>query len=122
MNKGKNPMNLDQKDLPVNSVQRNHFVDSDQRNTLEYFVYDTRSKIAYKLTCFVYFSFAYKSFASDIEKDEITKSLQETEDCLYDDESDEHDYTGKLNDLEKGSATVVSYTNGKQTLNISEDD
>ncbi|GJX06076.1 heat shock 70 kDa protein 16 [Tanacetum coccineum] len=57
-------------------------------------------------------SFAYKSFASDIENDEITKILQETEDWLYDDESDEHDYTGKLSDLQKGSVTVVSYAKG----------
>ncbi|PWA94864.1 Heat shock protein 70 family [Artemisia annua] len=66
----------------------------DQRNTLESFVYDTRSKI----------SSAYRSFASDTEKNVITKSLQETEDWLYedsDDESDEHDYTGKLDDLKK---------------------
>ncbi|GJV80966.1 heat shock protein 70 family protein [Tanacetum coccineum] len=60
----------------------------DQRNTLESFVYDTRSK----------------SFATDTKKVGITKSLQETEDCLYedsDDESDEQDYIGKLDDLKK---------------------
>ncbi|GJW67206.1 heat shock 70 kDa protein 16 [Tanacetum coccineum] len=66
----------------------------DQRNTLESFVYDTRSKL----------SSAYRSFATNTEKDGITKSLQETEDWLYedsDDESDEQVYTGKLNDLKK---------------------
>ncbi|GKB53192.1 heat shock protein 70 family protein, partial [Tanacetum coccineum] len=60
----------------------------DQRNTLESFVYDTRSK----------------SFATDTKKDGITKSLQETEDWLYedsDDEFDEQDYIGKLDDLKK---------------------
>ncbi|GKF71099.1 heat shock protein 70 family protein, partial [Tanacetum coccineum] len=49
-------------------------------------------------------SSAYKSFTTDTEKDEITKSLQETEDWLYedsDDESDDQDYTGKLDDLKK---------------------
>nr|GFD15646.1 heat shock protein 70 family [Tanacetum cinerariifolium] len=66
----------------------------DQRNTLESFVYDTRSKL----------SSAYRSFATNTEKDGITKSLQETEDWLYedsDDESDEQVYTGKLDDLKK---------------------
>ncbi|GJX06232.1 zinc protease PQQL-like protein isoform X1 [Tanacetum coccineum] len=78
-----------------------------------------RAEIGTKLGAWI---FAYKSFASDIENDEITEILQETEDWLYDDESDEHDYTRKLSDLEKGSVTVVSYAKGKQTLNISEDD
>ncbi|GJX82223.1 heat shock protein 70 family protein [Tanacetum coccineum] len=62
-----------------------------QRNTLESFVYDTRSK------CLL-------SFATDTEKDGITKSLQEIEDWLYensDDEFDEQDYIGKLDDLKK---------------------
>ncbi|GKB31204.1 heat shock 70 kDa protein 16-like protein, partial [Tanacetum coccineum] len=66
----------------------------DQINSLESFVYDTRSKL----------SNAYKSFATDIEKDRITQSLQETEDWLYednDDESDEQVYTAKLGDLKK---------------------
>nr|GFA63416.1 heat shock 70 kDa protein 16-like [Tanacetum cinerariifolium] len=66
----------------------------DQRNTLESFVYDTRSKL----------SSAYRSFATDSEKEGITASLQETEDWLYedsDDDSDEPDYTSKLDDLKK---------------------
>ncbi|GJZ72613.1 heat shock protein 70 family protein [Tanacetum coccineum] len=47
-------------------------------------------------------SSAYRSFATDTEKDGITKSLQEIEDWLYDDdESDERVYTGKLDDLKK---------------------
>ncbi|KAI3741044.1 hypothetical protein L1987_58711 [Smallanthus sonchifolius] len=60
----------------------------DQRNTLESFVYDTRSKL----------SSAYKSFATDSEKEVINNSLQETEDWLYEDSDDEseQDYTGKL--------------------------
>ncbi|GKA56801.1 heat shock 70 kDa protein 16-like protein, partial [Tanacetum coccineum] len=49
-------------------------------------------------------SSAYRSFATDTEKDGITKSLQEIEDWLYDDdESDERVYTGKLDDLKKVS-------------------
>nr|GEV92224.1 heat shock protein 70 family [Tanacetum cinerariifolium] len=51
----------------------------DQQNTLEYFVYATRSKILS----------AYRSFATDTEKDGITKSLQETEDWLYEDSGNE---------------------------------
>ncbi|GKD55860.1 heat shock 70 kDa protein 16 [Tanacetum coccineum] len=66
----------------------------DQRNTLESFVYDTRSKLQN----------AYKRFVTDSENEGITKSLQETEDWLYedsDDECDEQIYTGKLEDLQK---------------------
>ncbi|KAK1422604.1 hypothetical protein QVD17_17889 [Tagetes erecta] len=65
----------------------------DQRNTLESFVYDTRSKL----------SGAYQKFATDSEKEVLTKNLQETEDWLYEDSDDEseQDYTGKLKDLKK---------------------
>ncbi|PWA36603.1 Heat shock protein 70 family [Artemisia annua] len=66
----------------------------DQRNTLESFVYDTRSKLLS----------TYRSFATDAEKDGITKSLQETKDWLYedsDDESDEQNYSGKLEELKQ---------------------
>ncbi|MFS7934040.1 putative Heat shock protein 70 family [Helianthus anomalus] len=65
----------------------------DQRNTLESFVYDTRSKL----------SSAYKSFATDSEKNVIMNSLKETEDWLYEDSDDEseEDCSGKLNDLKK---------------------
>ncbi|KAF5804125.1 putative Heat shock protein 70 family [Helianthus annuus] len=65
----------------------------DQRNTLESFVYDTRSKL----------SSAYKSFATDSEKNVIMNSLKETEDWLYEDSDDEseEDYSGKLKDLKK---------------------
>nr|GFA15983.1 heat shock 70 kDa protein 16-like [Tanacetum cinerariifolium] len=66
----------------------------DERNTLESFVYDTRSKLQN----------AYKRFVTDSENEGITKSLQETEDWLYedsDDECDEQIYTGKLVGLQK---------------------
>ncbi|GJV74046.1 heat shock 70 kDa protein 16 [Tanacetum coccineum] len=66
----------------------------DQRNTLESFVYDTRNKLQN----------AYKRFVTDSENEGIIKSLQETEDWLYedsDDECDEQIYTGKLEDLKK---------------------
>ncbi|MFS8015427.1 putative Heat shock protein 70 family [Helianthus anomalus] len=65
----------------------------DQRNTLESFVYDTRSKL----------SGAYRSLATDSEKEILTNNLQETEDWLYEDSDDEseQDYNGKLKDLKK---------------------
>ncbi|KAL9998923.1 putative Heat shock protein 70 family [Helianthus debilis subsp. tardiflorus] len=65
----------------------------DQRNSLESFVYDTRSKL----------SGAYRSFASDLEKEVLTNNLQETEDWLYEDSDDEfeQDYNGRLKDLKK---------------------
>ncbi|KAI3800293.1 hypothetical protein L1987_28380 [Smallanthus sonchifolius] len=67
----------------------------DRRNTLESFVYDTRSKL----------SSAYKSFATDSEKEVINNSLQETENWIYEDSDaeSEQDYTGKLKDLKKVS-------------------
>ncbi|GKD34028.1 heat shock protein 70 family protein, partial [Tanacetum coccineum] len=49
-------------------------------------------------------SSAYRSFPTDTERDGIIKSLQETEDWLYedsDDERDEPDYTSKLEYLKK---------------------
>ncbi|GJS23588.1 heat shock protein 70 family protein [Tanacetum coccineum] len=54
------------------------------------------------IICVIQLLSAYQSFATDTEKDGITKSLQEIEDWLYDDdESDERVYTGKLDDLKK---------------------
>ncbi|KAJ0830185.1 putative Heat shock protein 70 family [Helianthus annuus] len=46
---------------------------------------------------------AYRSFATDSEKEVLTNNLQETEDWLYEDSDDESgkDYTGKLKDLKK---------------------
>ncbi|KAK9064183.1 hypothetical protein SSX86_015563 [Deinandra increscens subsp. villosa] len=65
----------------------------DQRNTLESFVYDTRSKL----------SGAYRSHVKDSEKELITTNLQKTEDWLYEDSDDEseQDYTGRLISLKK---------------------
>ncbi|GKB12053.1 heat shock 70 kDa protein 16-like protein, partial [Tanacetum coccineum] len=66
----------------------------ENRNTLESFVYDTRVKL----------KSAYKRFLTDLENEGITKSLQETEEWLYedsDDDSDEQGYARKLEDLEK---------------------
>ncbi|KAD3069364.1 hypothetical protein E3N88_37244 [Mikania micrantha] len=68
----------------------------DQRNTLESFVYDTRSKL----------SSAYKSFATDSEKEAIINSLKETEQWLYEDSDDESepDYAGKFEDIKRAIA------------------
>ncbi|KVH89623.1 heat shock 70 kDa protein 16-like [Cynara cardunculus var. scolymus] len=63
----------------------------EKRNTLESYVYDARSKILS----------SYRSFATSMEKDGISKSLQETEEWLYEDGDDESEevYTRKLEDL-----------------------
>ncbi|XP_068668992.1 heat shock 70 kDa protein 16-like [Aristolochia californica] len=65
----------------------------DKRNALEAFIYETRNKL-FDL---------YRSFCTDVEKEEISKSLQETEEWLYDDGDDESEmvYTSKLEQLKK---------------------
>ncbi|MFS8025668.1 putative Heat shock protein 70 family [Helianthus anomalus] len=65
----------------------------EKKNTLESFVYDTRNKLLS----------SYRSFATDEERDGISRNLQETEDWLYEDGDDETEqaYTGRLQDLRK---------------------
>ncbi|KAG5017509.1 hypothetical protein JHK85_023645 [Glycine max] len=65
----------------------------EKKNSLESFVYDMRSKLFH----------TYRSFASEQEKDGISRSLQETEEWLYEDGVDEteHAYSSKLEDLKK---------------------
>ncbi|XP_004294376.1 PREDICTED: heat shock 70 kDa protein 16 [Fragaria vesca subsp. vesca] len=65
----------------------------DKKNALESYVYDMRNKL---------FN-TYRSFASDQEREAISRSLQQTEDWLYDDGDDETEnaYTSKLEDLKK---------------------
>ncbi|KAI7751045.1 hypothetical protein M8C21_032065 [Ambrosia artemisiifolia] len=65
----------------------------EKKNTLESFVYDTRNKLLS----------SYRSFATDEERDGISRNLQETEDWLYEDGDDESEqaYTGRLQDLKK---------------------
>ncbi|XP_068638736.1 heat shock 70 kDa protein 16-like [Aristolochia californica] len=65
----------------------------DKRNALEAFIYETRNKL---------FDI-YGSFCTDVEKEEISKSLLETEEWLYDDGDDESEmvYTSKLEQLKK---------------------
>lgn len=65
----------------------------DRKNALESYVYETRNKL---------FN-TYRSFASDLERDDISKTLQQTEEWLYEDGDDETEnaYASKLEDLKK---------------------
>ncbi|KAM1343181.1 hypothetical protein ACFX15_007083 [Malus domestica] len=65
----------------------------DKKNALESYVYEMRNKL---------FN-TYRSFASDQEREGISRSLQQTEEWLYDDGEDETEnaYTSKLEDLKK---------------------
>ncbi|XP_021595245.1 heat shock 70 kDa protein 16 isoform X2 [Manihot esculenta] len=76
-------------------AQRDKLVEQakNQKNALESFVYETRNKL---------FN-TYRSFASDPEKEGISRSLQETEEWLYEDGDDETEntYTSKMQDLRK---------------------
>ncbi|KAK3039712.1 hypothetical protein RJ639_027053, partial [Escallonia herrerae] len=65
----------------------------DKKNTLESYVYEMRSKLLN----------TYRSFATEPEREGISRNLQETEEWLYEDGDDEseHVYTKKLEDLRK---------------------
>ncbi|KAL6990790.1 hypothetical protein U1Q18_008912 [Sarracenia purpurea var. burkii] len=65
----------------------------DKKNMLESYVYETRSKLLD----------TYRSFASESEKEGISRNLQQTEEWLYEDGDDESEniYTEKLEDLKK---------------------
>ncbi|OVA11479.1 Heat shock protein 70 family [Macleaya cordata] len=65
----------------------------DRKNALESYVYDTRNKL---------FN-TYRSFATESEREGISRNLQQTEEWLYEDGDDESErvYTGKLEDLKK---------------------
>lgn len=82
-----------EKELQLAQQDRAVELTKEKKNTLESYVYETRSKL---------FN-TYRSFASDQERDVISRSLQETEDWLYEDGDDEteHAYTSKLEDLKK---------------------
>ncbi|KAI3709314.1 hypothetical protein L2E82_39074 [Cichorium intybus] len=70
----------------------------EKRNTLESFIYDTRSKLMS----------SYRSAATDSEVEEISKSLQEMEEWLYEDGDDESEqvYIAKLEYLKKLSDPI----------------
>uniref|UniRef100_A0A2P2JV44 Heat shock 70 kDa protein 16 n=1 Tax=Rhizophora mucronata TaxID=61149 RepID=A0A2P2JV44_RHIMU len=65
----------------------------DRKNALESYVYEMRNKL---------FN-TYQSFASDQEREGISRSLKETEEWLYEDGDDETEivYTSKLQDIKK---------------------
>ncbi|KAL5775370.1 hypothetical protein ACOSP7_012927 [Xanthoceras sorbifolium] len=65
----------------------------DKKNALESYVYEMRDKILN----------AYRNFATETEREHISRNLQETEDWLYEDGDDESEsvYSEKLEDLKK---------------------
>lgn len=65
----------------------------DRKNALESYVYEMRNKL---------FN-TYRSFASDGEREGISRSLQQTEEWLYEDGDDETEnaYASKMEDLKK---------------------
>ncbi|WJX37720.1 hypothetical protein P8452_25458 [Trifolium repens] len=81
------------KELQLAQQDRAVELTKEKKNTLESYVYETRSKL---------FN-TYRNFASEPERNDISRSLQETEDWLYEDGDDEteHAYTSKLEDLKK---------------------
>ncbi|KAI3710472.1 hypothetical protein L2E82_40255 [Cichorium intybus] len=70
----------------------------EKRNTLESFIYDTRSKLLS----------SYRSLTTDSEQEIILKNLQETEEWLYEEGDDETEqvYITKLEDLKKLSDPI----------------
>ncbi|KAL2322644.1 hypothetical protein Fmac_027023 [Flemingia macrophylla] len=86
----------------------------EKKNTLESYVYDMRSKL---------FN-TYRSFASEKERDDISRSLQGTEEWLYEDGVDEteHAYSSKLEDLKKLVDPIVNrYKDEKEREQAKED-
>ncbi|XP_059662185.1 heat shock 70 kDa protein 16 [Cornus florida] len=79
-------LQLAQQDIKIEQIK-------DKKNTLESYVYDTRNKLLN----------TYRSFATESEREGISRNLQQTEEWLYDDEDyeSEHVYNEKLNDLKK---------------------
>lgn len=79
-------LQLAQQDIKVEQTK-------EKRNTLESYVYETRSKLLD----------TYRSFASESEKERISTNLQQTEEWLYEDGDDESEnvYSKKLEDLKK---------------------
>ncbi|KAK8931425.1 Heat shock 70 kDa protein 16 [Platanthera zijinensis] len=63
----------------------------DKKNALEAYVYEVRNKLFEE----------YRSFLTEKEKEEISRSLQQTEEWLYEDGDDETEkvYTAKLHEL-----------------------
>lgn len=98
----------------------------DRKNALEGYVYDIRDKVHFNVMIIYYFSKfdkqrsksngityfyqisnVYGKFATETEKETISRNLQETEDWLYEDGDDESEsvYSAKLEDLKKVTLT-----------------
>ncbi|XP_061342267.1 heat shock 70 kDa protein 16-like [Gastrolobium bilobum] len=82
-----------EKELQLTQQDRTMELTKDKKNSLESYIYEMRSKL---------FN-SYRGFASEQERDGISRSLQETEEWLYDDGDDEtvHAYSAKLEDIKQ---------------------
>ncbi|PON51510.1 Heat shock protein 70 family [Parasponia andersonii] len=82
-----------EKELVLAQQDRTVEETKNKKNALESYVYEMRNKL---------FN-TYRSFASDHEREDISRSLQQTEEWLYDDGDDETEYAynSKLEDLKK---------------------
>ncbi|XP_010278704.1 PREDICTED: heat shock 70 kDa protein 16 [Nelumbo nucifera] len=82
-----------EKELQLAQQDRTMEQTKDKKNALESYVYEMRNKL---------FN-TYRSFATDLEREGISRNLQQTEEWLYEDGDDESEtvYTSKLEDLKK---------------------
>ncbi|CAL0315887.1 unnamed protein product [Lupinus luteus] len=82
-----------EKELQLTQHDRTMELTKDKKNSLEAYVYEMRPKL---------FN-TYRNYASEQERDGISRGLQETEEWLYDDGEDEtlHAYSAKLEDLKQ---------------------
>ncbi|TKY57284.1 Heat shock 70 kDa protein 16 [Spatholobus suberectus] len=82
-----------EKELQLADQDRTMELTKDMKNSLESYIYETRSKL---------FN-TYQTFASKHETDGISRSLEETEEWLYDGGDDEtvHAYSSKLEELKQ---------------------
>ncbi|XP_014502537.1 heat shock 70 kDa protein 16 [Vigna radiata var. radiata] len=82
-----------EKELQLADQDRTTELIKDNKNQLESYIYETRSKI---------FS-TYLSFSSEHERKDVSRGLKETEEWLYDDGGDEtvDAYSAKLKDLKQ---------------------
>ncbi|XP_043691921.1 heat shock 70 kDa protein 16 isoform X2 [Telopea speciosissima] len=96
-----------EKELQLEQQDRIMEQTKDKKNALESYVYEIRNKIFH----------TYRSFATDLEKEGISRNLQQTEEWLYDDGNDESEkvYTSKLEDLRKMVDPVESRFKDEET-------
>lgn len=80
-----------EKEIQLTQQDRTVEQTKEKKNALESYVYDMRNKLFH----------TYRSFASDQEREGISRSLQQTEDWLYEDGDDETEnaYSSRLEDL-----------------------